>query len=214
MSQKHDPSRFTFYNVSPDGQGFFIPTGEYFPYNEDGGWTDEFGNRYTAEGAPDLPRGEPAPKPEADAYTKKGPGTHAPAPKTEPEPRDDSDISWDRSSEEYEDEEEAEFDKQAEVLEKIERKKEKQKNILHELDESLSSRKLIRINAFNVKKAAIEKVLAGLKPPIVPSAVEEYEEEKLVSLVVKREEVEGLIRLENSGEGGLEASFYLDEDQD
>jgi len=46
------------YEEAPDGKGFFLPSGEYFQFDAQGGWFDESGCYYNASGVPSPP---PAP---------------------------------------------------------------------------------------------------------------------------------------------------------
>jgi hypothetical protein len=57
--QTHNPQRFAVFEESADGRGFFIPTGEYFLFDEHGGWYDEAKNYYDKNGAPAMPPAQP-----------------------------------------------------------------------------------------------------------------------------------------------------------
>lgn len=57
--QAHNPARFATFEESADGRGFFIPTGEYFAFDEHGGWYDEANNYYDKNGAPAQPPAKP-----------------------------------------------------------------------------------------------------------------------------------------------------------
>lgn len=57
--QTHNPQRFAVFEESADGRGFYIPTGEYFLFDEHGGWFDEARNYYDKNGAPAQPPAPP-----------------------------------------------------------------------------------------------------------------------------------------------------------
>ena len=57
--QPHNPQRFAVFEESADGRGFYIPTGEYFLFDEHGGWYDEAKNYYDKNGAPAKPPAPP-----------------------------------------------------------------------------------------------------------------------------------------------------------
>ena len=45
-----EPARFARYAPAADGRGFYLPCGRYFALDARGGWRDEFGNAYDAQG--------------------------------------------------------------------------------------------------------------------------------------------------------------------
>ena len=51
--QAPNPDRFKEYDEAADGSGFFLDDGKiFFPFDEYGGWYDEFDNYYNASGVP------------------------------------------------------------------------------------------------------------------------------------------------------------------
>lgn len=56
MQRKNsDISRFEEFKELEDNTGFKIPTGEIFKLDSEGGWFDEFGSYFNAEGLSDKP---------------------------------------------------------------------------------------------------------------------------------------------------------------
>ena len=52
---KPNPERFSVYTMLPDGKGFTIKGCKFiFKLDRHGGWRDEYGNYYNANGEPDF----------------------------------------------------------------------------------------------------------------------------------------------------------------
>lgn len=232
MSKKHDPKRFLYYQLLEDESGFKLPSGEEFKFDEKGGWTDEFGNKYDSNGNPiyeeDL--GDEIKKIKVVESESKD-VTAAPSnqkanenkPTTEKqgkiedndaEDKPDSECSWDRSNEEYEDEEDEEFEQQAELIAKLERKKQKQKSILLELEGDFINLQVISLNGFGYERKNLASCLAQQNPPIIPIELLDYPEDELTNVKLNRGDLARILEFENNLPSGLDISFYLDEEQD
>ena len=54
-----DPNRFQLFQMDALGKGFYLPSGEYFQFDQFGGWFDEFGYYYDQNGTPCQPPYQP-----------------------------------------------------------------------------------------------------------------------------------------------------------
>ena len=205
MKDRHDPRRFQVFQEDKDGRGIVLPTGEHFSYDPDGGWRDEYGHKYDRTG-----------KPVYNAHrmeeTEVKPQVESPQKIEIDEDRFPSDVSWDKSDSGHEDPEELEMLRTAAELERFERRQDKHRSILKEIDEKLMDNDLMNINCFSNNLSKMAKTISETTP-IAAKDIKEFPADAMLCFRAHRDIVARVLELETSLPPGLEASFYLDEDQ-